>query len=213
MRQLIAGVILCGSVCAPGPVAAQSAAPRVFDGAPAAPWIFSPGAGGTDFGVFDFRRVFELNATPSNFVVHVSADNRYRLFVNGQQVSSGPQRSDLMHWRYETVDVAPQLRAGRNVIAAFVLYLICCLAVLPLRARNVATAGAPFRAPGGTFVPLIASAIIVWLLSTLSWAELVAAMSLVAVSGVAYTLQERWRRARIGSINRLPSPAVLPGFE
>ena len=50
----------------------------------------------------------------------MSADNRYRLFVNGEEVSSGPQRSDLMHWRYETVDVGPHLRAGRNVIAALV---------------------------------------------------------------------------------------------
>jgi hypothetical protein len=52
--------------------------------------------------------------------VHVSADNRYRLYVNGAQVSSGPQRSDVMHWRYETIDLAPQLRAGANVIAAVV---------------------------------------------------------------------------------------------
>ena len=50
----------------------------------------------------------------------MSADNRYRLFVNGEQVSSGPQRSDLMHWRYETVDLAPHLRPGRNVLAALV---------------------------------------------------------------------------------------------
>ena len=70
--------------------------------------------------MFHFRRVFELDAKPSSFVVHVSADNRYRLFVNGEQVSSGPQRSDLMHWRYETVDLAPHLRAGRNVLAALV---------------------------------------------------------------------------------------------
>jgi hypothetical protein len=40
--------------------------------------------------------------------------------VNGEQVSSGPQRSDLMHWRYETVDLAPQLHAGPNVLAALV---------------------------------------------------------------------------------------------
>jgi hypothetical protein len=25
-----------------------------------------------------------------------------------------------MHWRYDTVDLAPQLRAGRNVLAALV---------------------------------------------------------------------------------------------
>ena len=121
MKRLLAGAaILFWSVCGADPAAAQGAAPRVFGGAPAAPWIFPPSAGGNDFGVFHFRRVFELNARPANFVVHVSADNRYRLFVNGEEVSSGPQRSDLMHWRYETVDVAPQLRAGRNVIAALV---------------------------------------------------------------------------------------------
>ena len=42
----------------------------------------------------------------------MSADNRYRLYVNGEQVASGPQRSDVMHWRYETIDLAPRLRSG-----------------------------------------------------------------------------------------------------
>ncbi len=93
---------------------------KVFQDAPAASWIAHPGVPGDAFGVFHFRRVLDLSARPERFVVHVSADNRYRLFVNGQQVSSGPQRSDLMHWRYETVDLAPFLRDGRNVLAALV---------------------------------------------------------------------------------------------
>jgi amino acid transporter len=33
------------------------------------------------------------------------------------------------------------------------LYLICCLGLLRLRARHIAMAGKPFRAPGGAFVP------------------------------------------------------------
>jgi hypothetical protein len=92
----------------------------VFHGAPAAYWIAHPDVPGDVFGVFHFRRAFDLASRPERFLVHVSADNRYRLFVNGQQVSSGPQRSDLMHWRYETLDLAPHLRAGRNVLAALV---------------------------------------------------------------------------------------------
>lgn len=32
----------------------------------------------------------------------------------------GPARGDLNHWRYETVDLAPHLKAGRNVLAAVV---------------------------------------------------------------------------------------------
>ena len=105
---------------APSASAVQPPTALVFAGAPAALWICPPGAGGQEFGVFHFRRVFELPLAPSTFIVHVSADNRYRLFVNGEQVSSGPQRSDVMHWRYETVDLAPHLRAGRNVLAALV---------------------------------------------------------------------------------------------
>ncbi len=93
----------------------------MFDGAPPASWIAPPGVPGDSFTVFHARRTFDLPAVPARFVVHASADNRYRLYVNGVQVSSGPQRSDVTHWRYETLDLAPHLRAGRNVIAALVL--------------------------------------------------------------------------------------------
>jgi GNAT superfamily N-acetyltransferase len=100
----------------------------VFNGAAPASWIAPAGVPGDSFTVFHARRTFELATKPARFVVHVSADNRYRLYVNGEhvsylnvdQVSSGPQRSDVAHWRYETVDLAPHLRRGRNVIAALV---------------------------------------------------------------------------------------------
>jgi alpha-L-rhamnosidase len=115
-----AALALAFLAAAGGPAAAQTQVPTVFHGAPAAPWILPPGVPGDAFGVFHFRRTIDLPARPDRFVVHVSADNRYRLFVNGRQVSSGPQRSDLMHWRYETLDLAPQLQAGRNVLAALV---------------------------------------------------------------------------------------------
>ncbi|HEY7305774.1 MAG TPA: family 78 glycoside hydrolase catalytic domain [Bryobacteraceae bacterium] len=83
-------------------------------------WIDVPGASPYDYGVYYFRRAFELPARPEHFVVYVSADNRYQLFVNGNRVSWGPARGDLTHWRYETVDIAPQLRGGKNVLAAVV---------------------------------------------------------------------------------------------
>jgi hypothetical protein len=105
---------------APHVAAAQGRSTGVFAGAPEAKWIAPPGMPADSFGVFHARRVLELGAKPARFLVHVSADNRYRLYVNGTQLSSGPQRSDAMHWRYESVDLAPALRAGRNVIAALV---------------------------------------------------------------------------------------------
>jgi hypothetical protein len=83
-------------------------------------WIAVPGASAFDYGIYHFRRVFDLPDKPASFVVHASADNRYQLFVNGARVAWGPARSDLNHWRYETVDLASHLRAGRNVVAALV---------------------------------------------------------------------------------------------
>ena len=108
------------TLVAPITVDAQRPAQRIFSGATEANWIAPPGMPPDSFGVFHARRTIELAAKPARFLVHVSADNRYRLYVNGTQLSSGPQRSDQMHWRYETVDLAPALRDGANVIAAVV---------------------------------------------------------------------------------------------
>ena len=83
-------------------------------------WITAAGAPATDYGVYHFRRVFDLPEKPAGFVVHVSGDNRYQFFVNGRRVVSGPARGDLFHWHYETVDLAEHLQAGRNVLAAVV---------------------------------------------------------------------------------------------
>lgn len=85
-----------------------------------AEWIQVPGAPPADYGVYHFRRSFSLDARPERFVVYVSGDNRYELFANGRRVSWGPARSDLYHWRYEVVDIAAQLHAGANVLAAVV---------------------------------------------------------------------------------------------
>ena len=83
-------------------------------------WITCPGVSLLNYGVYHFRKTFDLEAVPESFVVNVSADNRYRLYVNGESVCYGPARGDLMHWYYETVDIAPLLKSGKNVISALV---------------------------------------------------------------------------------------------
>src|SRR5579885_89093 len=103
-----------------GGLALSAANPDLLSKPWPAHWIAVPGAPRTDYGVYHFRRSFTLPAKPSTFLVHASADNRYQLFVNGVRVSCGPARGDLYHWRYETIDIAPQLRPGRNVLAAVV---------------------------------------------------------------------------------------------
>lgn len=85
-----------------------------------AQWIAHPTVSVHSYGVYHFRKSFQLEKKPDSFVVNVSADNRYRLFINGRPVSEGPARGDLWHWRFETVDLAPFLQPGENVLAAVV---------------------------------------------------------------------------------------------
>ncbi len=85
-------------------------------------WISVPGVGAQDYGVYYFRKDVELAVVPADYVVHVTGDNRYKLYVNGTLVSLGPAKGDATHWNYETVDLAPYLQAGKNVIAALVYH-------------------------------------------------------------------------------------------
>ncbi|MDB5110840.1 MAG: alpha-rhamnosidase, partial [Mucilaginibacter sp.] len=85
-----------------------------------AQWIAAPGDNGISYGVFYFRKNLDLAVKPTSFIVHVSADNRYKLYVNGTLVSLGPARGDTYYWNYETIDLAPYLSAGKNTVAALV---------------------------------------------------------------------------------------------
>jgi len=85
-----------------------------------AQWITAPDVPQRDEAVLHFRKVIQLAEKPQHFVVNVTADNQFAFYVNQQRVGSGPSRSDLHHWRYETFDIAPMLHAGSNVLAATV---------------------------------------------------------------------------------------------
>jgi alpha-L-rhamnosidase len=83
-------------------------------------WITHPAASESIPVVLRFRRELELTRVDKRVPVHVSADNRFILYVNGKRVGAGPTQSDLKHWRYEQLDLAPYLHKGRNVLAAVV---------------------------------------------------------------------------------------------
>ncbi len=122
-RRFVSVIVLC-AVCRALCVSAQTPPARINPELLYRPWsarwIASPGESPTGYGVYHFRRSFDLNSVPESFVVHVTGDNRYQLFVNGERVVSGPARGDLNHWRYETVELARLLRPGKNVLAAVV---------------------------------------------------------------------------------------------
>lgn len=121
MKHLFAFLFAVSTVLAPRTSPAQSAGKPAVSKPWNAQWI---AAGGNDngrtYGIYYFRRTVDLPVKPAAFLVRISADNRYKLYVNGTLVSLGPTRGDTAHWNYETVDLAPFLRAGKNTVAALV---------------------------------------------------------------------------------------------
>ena len=75
-------------------------------------WITHPTAPLREPVVLHFKHGLRLAAVPPSYVVRVSADHRFVLFVNGKRVGDGPARGDLTHWRYERFDLAPLLKVG-----------------------------------------------------------------------------------------------------
>lgn len=118
LRDLLAIASLCVANLAASDSGLPAPAPDLLTKHWTARWITHPAAPKSDYGVWLFRRALDLPAKPARFVVHVTADARYQLWVNGQPVCRGPQASDPQEWRYESVDLAPWLQAGANVIAA-----------------------------------------------------------------------------------------------
>ena len=63
-----------------------------------------------------FRKEFEAGAAPAR--IHVSADERFELFLDGNRIARGPDRSDVEHWTYATYEI--ELAPGSHRLEALV---------------------------------------------------------------------------------------------
>ena len=72
-----------------------------------------------------FRKTVEISKTPETLTAFISADSKYWLYINGEtvvfegSVKRGPTENDSY---YDSVEIAPYLKPGRNVICALVWY-------------------------------------------------------------------------------------------
>ncbi|HEX8550349.1 MAG TPA: alpha-L-rhamnosidase C-terminal domain-containing protein [Abditibacteriaceae bacterium] len=64
-----------------------------------------------------YRKTFTLDANQT-LRAHVSADERYELFLDGERVAMGSERGDTDNWFYETFDFS--LTAGEHTFVALV---------------------------------------------------------------------------------------------
>lgn len=91
----------------------------IHDGRWPASWIISEGADKT-YGVYMFRKSLDLAAVPETCIVNVSADSRYKLYVNGAFVGGGPAKCDVANWSFDTFDLATYMHTGKNAVSALV---------------------------------------------------------------------------------------------
>lgn len=65
-----------------------------------------------------FRR--QLDYREGAALLHITADSRYTVWLNGRYLGQGPVRAWPNHWRYDTYDLTPELDVGENVVAVLV---------------------------------------------------------------------------------------------
>ncbi len=69
-----------------------------------------------------FRKKFCCDGLGENAKVYISADDYYKLYINGRFVAQGPAPSYHFKYNYNVVEVGEYLREGENLIAVHTLY-------------------------------------------------------------------------------------------
>ena len=68
-----------------------------------------------------FRKSFSCPKA-KKALLYISADDYYKLYINGQFVTQGPTPAYHFQYNYNTVDITPYLQEDTNVIAVHTLY-------------------------------------------------------------------------------------------
>ena len=85
-----------------------------------AAWVWHPEVRGNEVAVLMFRTSFTTRRK-TKAIFHVSADNRYELYLDGEFLSMGPDRSDTTHWAFASYEV--ELAPGRHRLEALAWHL------------------------------------------------------------------------------------------
>jgi hypothetical protein len=79
-----------------------------------AKWIGHPDCPMPPF-VTAYRKIFEIDQVQT-IRIHVTADERYELFLDGERIGRGSERGDRENWFFETYDLT--LEVGQHILVA-----------------------------------------------------------------------------------------------
>lgn len=69
-----------------------------------------------------FRKCISLEKKPEHAYLDITADDYYKLYINGVYVTQGPAQSYPFAYYYNRIDVTEYIQEGENVIAVHVYY-------------------------------------------------------------------------------------------
>ena len=69
-----------------------------------------------------FQKKFICNSTTKNAIIYISADDYYKLYINGQFVAQGPAPSYHFRYNYNVIDVSKYLQKGENILSVHTVY-------------------------------------------------------------------------------------------
>ena len=69
-----------------------------------------------------FRKVFDVSDDVETAYIDISADDYYKLYINGIFIGQGPAPAYHFHYNYNRYDISEIVRKGKNVIAVHVYY-------------------------------------------------------------------------------------------
>ncbi len=69
-----------------------------------------------------FRKKFNLLKTNGRAIIYISADDFYRLYINGKFITIGPAPAYHFNYNYNVIDVTKYLSNGENLIAVHTFY-------------------------------------------------------------------------------------------
>jgi hypothetical protein len=131
-----------------------------------------------------FRKVFE--ATDQTLRIHVSADERFELFLDGQRIARGPDRSDVEHWCYSTYDLRLAPGTHRLEALAWSIGPYAPVAQLTWRGGFILKAEAPYD-------PLLTTGKAAWEVAKLDGYEFPSPTLFVGAQFIAHGCGPQWK--------------------
>lgn len=70
--------------------------------------------------VVQFTIRFSTDEITTPLRMHISADNQYKLYLDGEYIGSGPQRGDVYSWYFDTYEISGLNAVNEHVLSAIV---------------------------------------------------------------------------------------------